>query len=229
MVIDASYVNFGEFPEGPGWAGMLLAGKAVERHRTLGEKTTPHIAKAFDKFLTYCEGATHVRWSAEEQTAVAIYKKSPTQSALRALRSRVKEEIRITLQGIEEDRDEFPAWFDLARIVGPKPPGPKRFYMRAANRVNKDNSVELTAMFDLGKKKSSVPLRLRASLINEKGPSVISLKDISVTGKDIDLNQIGPTAGEIQLQLRFVNLRINAARAGIKVWLERDRDEGVDQ
>jgi len=229
MVIDAKYEKFDEYQEGSGWTGMLLAGKAALEHRTIGDTVSLDSAKAFDQFLTLCEGATHAKWSPSEQAAVAIYKKSPTQATLRSMRTQVREEIRATLQGVDVDREDYPAWFDIARIVGPKKLGPHRFYMAATNRVNHDNSVELTANFDLGKKKSPKPLRLRANLINEKGPTVINLDKITNLTNGEHLKKIGPASGDLQLKLRFTGLQVNPLRAGLRVWLERDREEGSEQ
>lgn len=229
MVIDAKYLNFDEYQEGSGWAGMLLAGTAALNHRSIGDTVSPESAKAFDQFLTLCEGATHSKWSASEQAAAAIYKKSPTQATLRSMRSQVRDEIRATLQGVDQDREDYPAWFDIARIIGPTPPGPQRYYMVATDRKHQADSIELTANFNLGKKKSSKPLRLRASLINEKGPTAISLDKISNLGDSGDLRAISPASGELQLKLRFSALRVNPSRAGLRVWLERDRDESDQQ
>ena len=225
MVIDSNYESFGQYQEGPGWAGMLLAGRAAERHRTIGNKISVNAAKAFDTFLTYCEGATHVKWNPTEQAAVAVYRKSPTQATLKSLRNKVREEIRGTLQGLDEERDEFPAWFDLAPITGRKSPGPQRFYMRATDRVNRGDCVELIANFELGKKKSNVPLRLRATLLNDKGPTKIATKNILDLDTRQNLDALTPTSGSFKLRLRFTDLQVHATRAGIQVWLERDRDE----
>jgi hypothetical protein len=101
--------------------------------------------------------------------------------------------------------------------------------MAATNRVNRDNSVELTANFDLGKKKSPKPLRLRANLITEKGPTVIKLDKITNLTNGEDLQKIGPASGDLQLKLRFTGLQVNPLRAGLRVWLERDREEGGEQ
>ena len=229
MVIDSSYESFSQYQEGPGWAGMLLAGRAAERHKTIGNKISSDAAKTFDTFLTYCEGATHVKWNPSEQAAVAVYKKTPTQATLKNLRSRVREEIRISLQGLDEERDEFPAWFDLAPITGPKRPGPQRFYMRASDRVNQGNSIGLTAHFELGKKKSTKLLRLRAKLLNDKNPTNISLKNIVDVEHRRDLNALTPASGALTLKLELSGLQVNADRAGIQVWLERERDEDTSE
>ena len=224
MVISRKYALFSDFTSEPGWAGILLAGKAVFQHRTLAGEVDEQNAKAFDQFLTLCEGATHIAWS-PEQAAVAVYTRMHTDASLKAMRREVGETLRAVLQEPEEQTTERPTWFNLFRVVGAIPPGPKKFYMQPSGRVNQGDTIEIQAKFDLGKQKSQRKLRLRAQLLTEKGPVSIRLPSISALGGPVDLADIPPASGIIEMRLCFNNLDVNPSRAGIRVWLERERDE----
>lgn len=227
MVISRKYVSFADFTSEPGWAGVLLAGKSAFRHRTLKEEVPQDGADALDQFLTSCEGATHVAWI-PEQAAVAVYTRVHTESALNSLRKEVRNTIRDVLQDPEEERMERPAWFNLFRVKGTTKLGPKKFYMKATERMNDGDEVELTAHFDLGKQKSAKPLQLRAQLITDKGPLVISNRNITSVRTKLDLMKIGPASGALDVRLRFRELNVNAVRAGLRVWLEREREDGAE-
>ncbi len=224
MVISRKYAPFSDFTSEPGWAGILLAGKAVFQHRTLAGEVDEQSAKAFDQFLTLCEGATHIAWS-PEQAAVAVYTRIHTDSSLKAMRKEVGEHLRAVLQESEEETTERPTWFNLFRVIGATPPGPKKFYMQPLERVNQVDAIELQAKFELGKQKSQRNLRLRAQLLTERGPVSIRLQNISALGGPKDLMAIAPSSGPLELRLRFSNLDVNPTRAGIRVWLEQERDE----
>ena len=97
--------------------------------------------------------------------------------------------------------------------------------MQPLERVNQGDAIELQAKFELGKQKSQRNLRLRAQLLTERGPVSIRLQNISALGGPADLMAIAPASGPLELRLRFSNLDVNPTRAGIRVWLERERDE----